>query len=475
VTLRKATSKSAGSLKVGQLSQWETIGQSLASIAPTGGPAMLIPLVLVTSGRGTWLVFLLATIGVACIGREINAFARRSSSPGSLYTFVREGLSRGASVTTGWALLVAYIATASAVTGGITNYLYSLFRPDAAVGVVGAFAITCVAVLVAGFLAYRDVQVSARLMLIIEAVSILAILLLFFIPGHGSAIHFDKDQWLLTGVTFKQVRSGLVLAVFAYVGFESATSLGEESVNPLKTIPSAVRWTVWASGIFFIIASYSEDIGFAHHAETVVSSSAPLHVLAVLRGLPLFSPVLAATTVCSFFACTLACINAGARTLFMMSRDGFLPARFGDAHHRNQTPHVAVVCVSAATLATPLVLIALHSSPMDIYGWLGTFATFGFLTAYAGVAISGAVLSWRSRNFRLVSLLSLACATVILTMCGWSAFEPGLDAVYRRLPFGYIALVAVATALTLMMSRRAIPESMAPAALLLPLAGDGQD
>ncbi len=347
MTLREATSKSAGSLKAGQLSQWETIGQSLASIAPTGGPAMLIPLVLATSGRGTWLVFLLATMGVACIGREINVFAKRSSSPGSLYTFVREGTTKGASVTTGWALIVAYIATASAVTGGITNYLYSLFRPNAAVGVLGAFVVTCVAVSVAGFLAYRDVQVSARLMLLIEAVSIVAILLLFFIPGHGSAVHFDKEQWLLTGVSFRQVRSGLVLAVFAYVGFESATSLGEESANPLKTIPRAVRWTVWASGIFFIISSYSEDIGFAHHAESVVSSSAPLHVLATLRGLPLFSPILAATTVCSFFACTLACINAGARTLFMMSRDGYLPARFGDAHHRNQTPHVAVACVAA--------------------------------------------------------------------------------------------------------------------------------
>ena len=445
---RGTTSKSRGDLKSARLSQWETIGQSLANIAPTGGPAMLIPLVLVTSGRGTWLVFLLATLGMSCIGYEINVFAKRSSSPGSLYTFVRDGWSTYASVPTGWALILAYVATASAVTGGITNYVYALFWPGAPVGVMGAAVITCAAVLLAGFLAYRDVQVSARLMLIIEAVSIAVILLLFLIPGHTSATHFDKDQWLLTGVTFRQVRAGLVLAVFAYVGFESATSLGAEAIHPLKTIPRAVRWTVWASGIFFIISSYSEDIGFGHHAEAVISSAAPLHIMANLRGLPIFSPIIAATTVCSFFACALACINAGARTLFMMGRDGFLPARFGDAHHRNKTPHVAVVCITCAVLVGPLGLILLHSSPLDIYGWVGTFATFGFLTAYACVVFTGAAVTWRARQFPLFSLLSLLCAVVILALCSWSAFEPGLDAVYRRLPYAYMVCVALGTLFT---------------------------
>ena len=98
---------------------------------PLAGHAMLIPLVLATSGKATyWFVFLIATIGVTCVGREINVFARRSSSPGNLYSFVHQALRKEASIVTGWALIIAYTTTAScAVTGGITNYFYAMFRP----------------------------------------------------------------------------------------------------------------------------------------------------------------------------------------------------------------------------------------------------------------------------------------------------------------------------------------------------------
>ena len=447
--MTSSASSRDGGLRKANLSQWETIAQSLAVIAPTGGPAMLIPLVLATSGRAAWFVFLIATIGVTCIGREINVFARRSSSPGNLYTFVHQSLRREASIVTGWALVIAYTITASAVTGGITNYCYSLFRPEAHVGVVGALVITCGAMFAAGWLAYRDIQVSTQLMLIVEACSIAAILLLFLLPGRGSALHFDKNQLLLADATAKQIRSGLVLAIFAYVGFESATSLGEEAIHPLISIPRAVSSTVWLSGLFFIISAYAQDIGYGGQIQAAVDSTAPLHLLAQMRGLPLFSPILAATTVCSFFACALACINAGARTLYRMGRDGFLPSQFGVAHKEKETPHIAVVCVCVASLLSPIVLILRNSSPLDLYGWLATFATFGFLTAYALVAVAGAMEQWKARDLDILSMASLTCVAIMLSICGWSAFDSNLDSTYKRLPYMYLTLIALGTVLTL--------------------------
>ena len=38
-------------------------------------------------------------------------------------------------------------------------------------------------------------------------------------------------------MTGSGLRLGLVLALFSFVGFESATTLGSEAHNPLKTIP----------------------------------------------------------------------------------------------------------------------------------------------------------------------------------------------------------------------------------------------
>jgi len=42
-------------------------------------------------------------------------------------------------------------------------------------------------------------------------------------------------------MTGSGLRLGLVLALFSSVGFESATALGSEARNPLKTIPFAAK------------------------------------------------------------------------------------------------------------------------------------------------------------------------------------------------------------------------------------------
>src|ERR1035438_1117647 len=76
------------------LSPTETVAQSLSSIAPTAGPTVLIPLVYALSGAGTWLVFLIALCGMVLVALNINTFARRSASPGSITTLLIVTLSR---------------------------------------------------------------------------------------------------------------------------------------------------------------------------------------------------------------------------------------------------------------------------------------------------------------------------------------------------------------------------------------------
>ena len=62
----------------------EVLAQSIANIAPTASPAFVIPLVYASAGNGTWLAYLIATIGLILISFNINEFARRSASVGSL-------------------------------------------------------------------------------------------------------------------------------------------------------------------------------------------------------------------------------------------------------------------------------------------------------------------------------------------------------------------------------------------------------
>src|SRR5271163_1697434 len=151
------TSDSYG-LKTGSLSPVETLAQSVALIAPTGAPVMTIPLVFGLAGQGAAIAFLISTIGVLLVALNVNQFARISSSPGSLYTYITDHMHRKWGVLAGWALLIAYVGTAASVSAGVTNYVNVILQDRFGIQ-GGAVLITTLVAAIACYLAYRDVQI----------------------------------------------------------------------------------------------------------------------------------------------------------------------------------------------------------------------------------------------------------------------------------------------------------------------------
>jgi amino acid transporter len=382
-------------LKQGILSPLETFGQSVANIAPTATPTVVIPLVFIVAGAGAWAAYAFALLAIGTVALNINQFARRSSSPGNIYTYIALGLGPTAAIFVGWALFVGYTAIASSVTTGFTNYVNVLIRdvfglhsdlpPIALVGILA------VSVIGSWLVAYKDVRLSARLMLAFELASVSLILFVIGVTLVRYGFRIDFDQLTLKGVDFGGLRLGLVLAIFSFTGFESATSLGSEAKNPLKTIPHAVLRSAIFVGFLFIIASYASVIGFAGHDTTLATTAAPIQDLATFGGFGFLSIPITIGAIISFFACVLASITAGARVLFQLGRHGLFHTSFGEAHQSNETPHVAVTL--AAVLAfIPAALLTLNGSNLfAIYGWIGTTATLALIVAYAAVSIAAPV------------------------------------------------------------------------------------
>ena len=424
------------------LSPTEAVAQSLSSTAPTAGPTVLIPLVYALSGEGTWLVFLIAMCGVVLVAMNINIFARRSASPGSLYQYVSSSMGAQAGVTTGWALVIAYIGTAVAVTGGLTVYFNAALMTIWGTTVSPA-TIIAVSVIAAWVLAYMNVQLSAQTMLWFEVLSVALILTLLSVTISRAGFHPDMAQLRLEGVSPEKLRLGLVLATFSFVGFESSTALGAEVKNPLRMIPRAVIATAVFAGLFFVASAYVEVLGFKDLKESLASSSAPLESLAKAAGIGGFGVAVAICAVVSFFACTLACITAAARILFMVGRHGLLPAGFGRAHARNQTPHQAV-SLSAILTLIPAVLMAIRGiGGMDINGFTGTFATYGFVTAYVLICVA-APLSLSRRGQLLPRHIAASIAAIVfMTVTLMGNIYPRPPAPYSWMPFAYLGCLVV--------------------------------
>src|ERR1700678_2793067 len=356
------------------LSPMETLAQSVSTIAPTSTPAATIPLVCALAGNATWLAYALATVAVLLVALCIGRYARYSSSPGSLYTYVSMTLPPWLSATVAWSLLLAYVATGSSVIGGFYHYANLLLHDSTG----HSYSAVLLAVLVTAssiWIAYRDVKISAGLMLWIEAasVTVIAVVITLLLVRHGR--HLDMDQLHLRGMSGRGIRLGLVLPVLRFVGFESATTLGSEARNPLKTIPRAVIQSAILAGAFFTICAYAEVLGFHTAGQDLGASQAPMYVLAKVGGVPVLGLLIDIGALVSMFAGTLACVTAAARVLLLMAHNGLAHGSLRTTHARNETPSYAVVVAGIAALLPVLVLAARGASGLDVYGWLGSLAT----------------------------------------------------------------------------------------------------
>jgi amino acid transporter len=415
---------------------------------------MTVPLVFGLAGEGCALAFLISTITILLVALNVNQFARISASPGSLYTYITDHMHPRFGVLAAWALLIAYVGTAAAVSAGVTNYANVILRDRFGVEAYPWLLISLVMVF-ACYLAYRDVQMSTRLMLWLEAgsVALIAVVALGIIIKHGWRL--DIGQFTLKGVTPEKLRVGLVLAIFSSVGFESATSLGSEARNPLTAIPRAVKWSAILAGLFFSLCAYAEVLGFRGETQTLDKSLAPLHVLAQKAGLPAVVGTLTDLgAVVSFFSCFLACITAAARVLFLMGRHGTLHSVLGEAHGENQTPHRAVLLSSIAAFLPAGIMTLRGVNLFDIYGLVGTLATFGFVTAYILVS-AAAPLYLRSQGRLTTGAIGISILAVLAMAAALlGSLYPVPRSPYSLLPYLYVGLLLSGFAWSMIWSGR---------------------
>ncbi len=435
------------------LSPMETLAQSVSTMAPTTTPAATIPLVCALAGNGTWLAYVLATVAVLLVALCIGRYARHSASPGSLYTYAALTLPPWLGATVAWSLLLAYVATGSSVIGGFYHYANLLLR-DATGHVYSAVLLATLVTGISIWIAYRDVKISARLMLWIEAasVTVIVIVVALLLVRHGW--HWDWEELHLQGMTGSGLRLGLVLALFSFVGFESATTLGSEARNPLKTIPRAVIQSAVLAGAFFTVCAYAEVLGFHTAGQDLGTSQAPMYVLARVAGAPLLGLLIDIGALVSLFAGTLACITAAARVLLLMAHNGLAHSSLGKTHTQNRTPSRAVIITGVAALLPVAILAARGASGLDVYGWLGSLATYGFIVAYALVCLALPRYLRDHGAFRQGAQIVpwLAGLAMLLALVG--NFYPVPEGPYGKLPYIYLAYLMAGLLWFALRSRR---------------------
>jgi amino acid transporter len=374
--------------------------QSAALIAPAAGSVAGLAFIAGYSGAATPLAFLIGLIVCVCVALVIGEYAKRLPSAGSFYTYLTRTFGAKTGFVTGVMLFGAYLLLFPFQLDFFGSFVSSLF---AASGIHVSWVVFSVALIVLSTtLAVLGVKPSLRTGLIGLAFEmiVLTVFSIVIIAQGGAAGNtlraFDPTQSLKgTG----GLLTAVVYTIFAFVGFESATTLGDEAKRPRRTIPRAVLLTTLVVGIFYVLVSYAVTIGYglsSRHVSALVSAAAPFTTLSDRYGNGVLSVFVNLSVVSSFIALDIVTVIAVTRILWKMGRDQLLPRVMGRVN-RWQAPYVA--CLSTGGLAlVAAVAFGEAYTPLAFASWVSYFATLFFIAAY--LLISGGLIRFIWRDYR---------------------------------------------------------------------------
>jgi amino acid transporter len=434
------------------LSGLENVAQGLGALAPAGTIGILIPILIGKTGNASWLLLLVTLSAVVLVALNINVFATRFSSAGALSAFARLGLGRRGGITAGWTYIVALtVGAACAVACGA--YYLGVAVADAFKAPPSHWLVAALGTLIAAaawWTAHRDIKLSSRVMLAVELCSMLIMFGVVLLAMAKTSLWVDRPQLRLEGATPSGFALGFAFSFVMLAGFESVATLGEESRDPRRTIPRAILLCVIPTGLVFIVMTYAlVDLGH-RFAIALDQEGAPFENLSKAVGLPWFGPLTSVGIALSFFACTLGCLNAGARALFYLARDGHAPAGLGFAHPVNATPHRALAVLALVCIAAGAGPIALGISAVDCGDYTGVVAGLGYIASYALVCLAAPPFLWRLRALQIRHVATAVGALIVVGIVFVLTIYPVPPAPWRYLPYCFLALVAAGWVVTLL-------------------------
>jgi amino acid transporter len=423
-----------------ELNVWEAIGISLALMAPSMAANINPQFVSSAVGRAVPLAFLFATVGILLVAYGFVRLTQQFHHAGSVYGFVGVTLGPRAGVFAGFALMGTYIfyacvtATAAGRFGADFLQRLGLISADSLIFV--QLAVAFVAIALAWFLALVPARDGTRILLAVEGVTVAVILVtVVVILAHllgGSAPNgstFNLNVFTLPeGSGLNALMVGSVFGFLSFAGFEAAATLGEEAHHPQRDIPRAILGVAVFGGLYFVVVTAIEVMGFGGDAgmKAFGSSNSLLGDLGAQYIGSWIGDVITIGAAISAFGCCLACLVGASRLLYALGRDSAKTPVLGIAARvstRWGTPSGALAIVTAvAAIIVAVWATAFGANATAIFNGSGVIGTLILLVAYAFATIGAIKFLFFSGKARvpMYEIVVPIAALVFLALTLWN-------------------------------------------------------
>ncbi|MET8468793.1 APC family permease [Streptomyces sp. NPDC006422] len=353
------------------LGTFHTFAAGISYISILTGTFQLFYFGFAHGGPAYWWSWPMVFAGQFMVALCFAELAARYPVAGSIYNWAKKVGNGHVGWLAGWMMLVASVVSIAAVALAYQLTLPQISSVFQFVGDgTGTYDVATNAVVLAAVLILFTTLVNAfgvKLMATINTVGVFLELLATVVLIVLFAVHVVRGPQVVThtahsgGGSFGYLGTFLVASLAsAYVmyGFDTAASLGEESLDPSRNAPRAIIRAILASfvlgGLILLLALMSVSSLRGDKLSTDGLQYVVLDVLGPTAGKAMLWCVLIAVTVCA-----LAVHTAAIRLAFAMSRDNNLPAAslLARVSPRFKTPVAPAVIIGVLALAILLVNI----------------------------------------------------------------------------------------------------------------------
>ncbi len=318
------------------------------------GIYVLIGAAAARAGMYAPIAFVLAAILMALTAASFAELAGRMPVAAGEAAYVRDAFqSDKLALFVGLLVVAVAVVSAAAISVGSAGYI----------GVFIAWPETiliAVVVLAMGAIAGWGIKQSvifAGVMTVIEVGGLLLLILAGVASGPELVTRLPEALPPLgNGAVMVGLMGTVMLAVFAFIGFESLANIAEEVRDPQRTLPRAIFLTLALSTLLYVLVVWVALV--AVPSEELAQSKAPLAL--VFERLTGASPrTMSLIAIVATLNGIIVQIIMASRVLYGLARQGELPGFFGAVNGATQTP-INATAVTTALVLVFAVLLPLH-------------------------------------------------------------------------------------------------------------------
>ncbi|MFD9652738.1 amino acid permease [Streptomyces mirabilis] len=412
------------------------VGQlTLLSVGATLGTGIFVVLGQAVPEAGPAIVVSFVLAGVTALFSALSYAELAGMIPGSgsSYSYAYATLGELVAWVCGWCLILEYGVSVAAVAVGWGQYVNELLDltvgvtlPDtlsAPPGAGGVLNIPAAAIVVLSMVVLlRGAKESAVANTVMVGVKIAA--LVMFCAVAFTAFRAGNFTPLFPLGT-AGMSAGAASLFFSYIGFDAASTAGEEAKNPQRDLPRAIILSlVLVTALYVLVAVAALGAMPWRKFEGTEATLSQVLVQSVGGG-SLWPILLSIGAVVATTSVVLTVQYGQIRILFAMSRDGLVPPLFSKVHPTTGVPRANTVIVST--------FIAVLAALVPL-GALADATSIGTLFAFMLVNLAVVLLRRRSpeapRSFRVpfspvTPILGVGFCVYMLFSLGpdtWAAF-----------------------------------------------------